>query len=109
MKKIILPIFFIITQIAVAQKQNQVDFIKANTSIDFDISQRKILGNVSYNFDVKSEIDTIRIDAKNMQIQSVLIDGKPAGFKYDNKQIKLYSGYKIGDNNLSITYNTIPK
>ncbi|RRJ92647.1 M1 family peptidase [Paenimyroides tangerinum] len=109
MKKILLPVFFIITQIAVAQKQNQVDFIKANASIDFDISQRKILGNVSYNFDVKSEIDTIRIDAKNMQIQSVLIDGKPAGFKYDNKQIKLYSGYKIGDNNLSIKYNTIPK
>lgn len=109
MKKIVLSVFFIITQIASAQKQNQVDFIKASATIDFDISQRKILGNVAYKFDLKSEIDTIRIDARNMQIQSVLIDGKPAGFKYDNKQIKLYSGYKIGDNNLSIKYNTIPK
>lgn len=109
MKKIVLSVFFIITQIASAQKQNQVDFIKASATIDFDISQRKILGNVAYKFDLKSEIDTIRIDARNMQIQSVLIDGKPAGFKYDNKQIKLYSGYKIGDNSVSIKYNTIPK
>src|SRR5690606_31822032 len=70
---------------------------------------RKILGNITYKFDVKAQVDTIRIDAKNMQIQSVMIDGKSAGFKYDNKQIKLYSGYKIGDNSLSIKYNTIPK
>ena len=89
--------------------QNQVDFITANATIDFDISQRKILGNVSYNFDLKSEVDTIRIDAQNMQIQSVLIDGKSAGYKYDNKQIKLYSGYKPGSNDLKIKYNTIPK
>lgn len=107
MKKILLPVFILLSQITIAQ--NQVDFIKANATIDFDISQRKILGNVSYTFDLKSEIDTIRIDAKNMQIQSVLIDGKSASFKYDNKQIKLYAGYKIGSNNLAIKYNTIPK
>nr|WP_297306183.1 M1 family metallopeptidase [uncultured Flavobacterium sp.] len=109
MKKILLPLFIIISQVNFAQKSNQVDFIKANASIDFDISQRKILGNVTYNFNVKSEVDTIRIDAKNMQIQSVLIDGKSAGFKYDKKQIKLFSGYKMGDNQLTIKYNTIPK
>ena len=44
-----------------------------------------------------------------MQIGSVLIDGKTAGFTYDKKQIKLFSGYKIGANSLTIKYETVPK
>ena len=109
MKKILLPILILITHYNFAQKNNEVDFTKATASVDFDLSKRKIIGNVSYNFEVKAVTDTIRIDARNMQIQSVLVDGKSAGFKYDNKQIKLFNGFKIGDNTLNIKYSVIPK
>lgn len=109
MKKVLLPLLFIVTQLTNAQNNSTIDFIKANAKIDFDISKRKILGNVAYTFDVKNTVDTIRIDAYNMQIQSVLINSKPAEYLYNNKQIKLFSGYTPGLNSLVIKYKTIPK
>jgi len=109
MKKILLPLFILTFSNFYAQKNREVTFTKAKANIDFDISQRKILGNILFTLDIKSEIDTIRIDAKNMKIQSVIIDGKPAGYVYDQKQIKIYSGFKNEQNNLNIKYNTIPK
>lgn len=109
MKKILFPVFLIASHTLFAQQTNKVDFTKANASIDIDISQRKILGKVDYKFNVLSEIDTISIDAKNMNIQSVLIDGKTAGFKYDNQAIKVFSGFKLGENTIAIKYNALPK
>ncbi len=110
MKKNILPFFLLLLPgISLAQQTAKVDFITADSDIRFDISERKVIGNVTYDFTVLTEIDTIRIDAKNMVIDKVLLNGKTVDFKNDKKQLKLYKGYVKGKNSLAVSYKTVPK
>src|SRR5690606_7962380 len=96
-------------QSAWSQQHQYADFITANSDIRFDIANRKVIGKIDYIFEVKSMIDTIYIDAKNMDIKQVNINNSQTNYAYNNQQIKIYQDYKEGKNTLQISYETVPK
>ncbi|WP_225875111.1 M1 family metallopeptidase [Flavobacterium bernardetii] len=74
-----------------------------------NITQKSISGEINYEFKVKSAIDTIRIDAKNMEFNEVLINGKKVNHINNTKELLLFEGFKKGRNKLYLNYNCEPK
>ncbi|WP_394759575.1 M1 family metallopeptidase [Flavobacterium sp.] len=92
-----------------AQQTQKVDFIKCNASLFPSNQNKSINGTISYDFNVISAIDTIRIDSKNMVFYNVIINGKPAKYKNNDKELLLFEGFKKGKNRLDFTYYATPK
>ena len=78
MIRILLLLFFI--NLSFAQQTEKVDFIKCDALVLPNASDKSISGTVTYEFNVKKAIDTIKIDAKNMEFSEVFINGKVVNF-----------------------------
>jgi len=74
-------IFLLISSFAFAQQLQKVDFKTVTANLEIDAVQKTIYGTVSYEFELLSKIDTIRIDAKNMQFSEVQINAKSVPLK----------------------------
>lgn len=107
MKSYLFCIFLLISIITCAQN---VDFKMCNATIRFDVPQKKVMGEVTYSFEVLDrKTDTIYIDARNMQFTEVKINGKKAGWKNSATALKLYKGYKRGTNTVTFKYTAQPR
>ncbi len=108
-----LPKFFLslfITSIIFAQQTQKVDFKTCDALIRFDVTQKKVMGTVTYTFEVlDKKADTIYIDARNMQFTDVAINGKKADWVSSASALKLYKGYKKGSNSVTFSYSAQPK
>ena len=91
------------------QQNAKVDFKTSTSNLTLNFDQQSIGGNVSYEFEVKSSIDTIRIDAINMTFTNLKINNKVVAFKNSGKELQLYKGYKKGKNSLTFDYTATPK
>jgi len=92
-----------------SQQTKSVDFKSVNANITVNPLYKSVSGTVNYTFEVFSKIDTIRIDAKNMDFTEVRINDKICNFKNSTKELLLFEGYKKGKNTLSIEYVATPK
>ena len=72
MFRILLVLFFI--PLSFAQQIDKVDFIKCNAILYPNFNSKSISGELNYEFKVKKAIDTIKIDAKNMEFTQVIIN-----------------------------------
>jgi len=106
MKKILVLLFPILS---FAQQIDKVDFIKCDASVLPNFETRIVDGVVSYDFKVLSPIDSIRIDAKNMEFSEVTINGKSVHSKNNKKELILFEGFKKGKNQLKFVYKATPK
>lgn len=102
-------LFLFFTVLTFAQQTSKVDFIKANGSVTPETNEKKVVGSVVYYFKVLKSIDTIRIDAKNMNFDQVFINNQKVQFKNNSKELLLFEGYKKGMNTLSINFTAFPK
>jgi aminopeptidase N len=109
MKLGISTLLLIVSAITFAQQTKDVDFITANAALSFDVPGKKVMGKVTYEFEVINKPDTIYIDAKNMQFSEVTINGKKAKWISSATALKLYKGYKKGKNTLVFRYEAQPK
>lgn len=91
------------------QQNAKVDFKSATSNLTLNFEQQSIAGTVSYEFEVKSSIDTIRIDAINMTFTNLKINNKVVDFKNSDKVLQLFKGYKKGKNKLTFDYQATPK
>jgi len=101
--------FLLLSGFAFGQQITKADFKKVHANINLDAVQKTISGQVSYEFDVLSSIDTIRIDAKNMDFSEVQINAKSVRFKNAATELKLFEGFKKGSNTLTFNYKAKPK
>ena len=92
-----------------SQQTKSVDFLKCDAHLTLRESNKSISGGISYELKVKSLIDTIRIDAKNMDFSEVLINGRDVKFKNNSKELLLFEGFKKGKNKLTFQYSATPK
>jgi len=107
MFRILLALFFF--NVSFSQQTKSVDFLKCDAFIEPNEIDKSISGRLIYSLKVKNLIDTIRIDAVNMNIANVSINNETVKFKYTNKQILLFEGFKKGKNQIYIDYEAIPK
>jgi aminopeptidase N len=106
MKKLLLLLFPFFT---LAQQVSKVDFLHCSALVAPHFETRTIDGTVVYQFKVLSEIDSIRIDAKNMFFSNVVINGKTVNYKNNKNELVLFEGYKKGTNEVSFSYKAMPK
>ena len=101
--------FLLLVTSTFAQQTHNVDFktVKANLSINQ--TDKKVSGAIKYVFDVKKMMDTIKIDAHNMNFTSVKINKKDVKFTNSGKTLNLFEGFKKGKNSLTFNYEAFPK
>ncbi|SHH49304.1 M1 family metallopeptidase [Flavobacterium defluvii] len=92
-----------------AQQTQYVDFKSVSGQLNIVDSQKIVYGKVDYDFEVLQPIDTIKIDAKNMQFSDVRIDGKEAVFVNTGKELQIINHFQKGNNHLTFSYNAKPK
>jgi len=107
MFRILLALFFI--NLSFGQQIDKVDFTSCHLMIDLNSIEKTVNGGVVYEFEVLKNIDTIRIDAVNMEFENVSINHKNVKFKNNKKELILFEGFKKGKNKLTFSYYAKPK
>jgi len=102
-------IFLLITSFAFAQQTQYVDFKSVSGQLTLNAKEKTIVGVIDYQFEVLKPLDTIKIDAKNMEFSKVQIDNKNAVFVNSGKQLQLIGNFQKGQNHLTFEYTAKPK
>ena len=98
-----------ISVFAFAQQTTKVDFKTVYGNISINPIEKKVSGSVRYVFEVKQDIDTIKIDAQNMKFSDVKINNKSVKFTNSGKKMNLFEGFSKGKNTLTFSYEAHPK
>ena len=102
-------VILLLSAFSFAQQTKFVDFKSVLGKIEINPIEKSVSGEVTYDFEVKSAIDTIRIDAQNMTFTNLKINNSVVNYKNSGKKIALFEGYKIGKNTLTFNYLAKPK
>ena len=108
------PLFIIISILTLikvsAQQTSSVDFTHLQALVRPFPSEKMVSGELLYSFDVLQPIDSIKLDARKMDFQEVLLNGREVNFSNDDKALWLTGNFsKSKDNQLSIRYTAHPK
>ncbi len=102
-------LFFFISTFTFAQQTQFVDFKSVLGKITINPIEKIVSGDVDYDFDVLKSIDTIKIDAQNMEFSDLKLNGKSIKFLNTQKQLQIIFPFKKGKNNLTFQYSAKPK
>ncbi|MDA6070792.1 M1 family metallopeptidase [Flavobacterium sp. AC] len=102
-------IFLFITSFVFAQQTKFVDFKSVNGQLKLNATEKSVSGTVVYQFDILNPIDTIKIDAKNMEFSHVQIDNKDVLFINTGKELQIISNFQKGEKHLTFEYSAKPK
>lgn len=116
MKKIFYPLFICQSFLLHAQAitpENQIDFVDFK-SVDAEVTimpgSKSVSGNVDYSFEVLQPVDSIFIDAENMQFQQVFVNEEPADFRIAEDKIWIRKSLAVSEKNtIKIEYSGTPK
>ena len=87
-----------------------MDFTKANVSIQINPYAREIIGEVLYDFEVLEKVDSVFLDAQNIDFSSIRLNNKKVRFNNNGQTISIYKKFKKGKTYaLTIEYKTKPK
>ena len=86
-----------------------VDFKSVLGKIEINPIEKSVSGEITYDFDVLSSIDTIKIDAQNMSFSNLKINNIVVAYTNSGKKLALFNGFKIGKNTLTFNYLAKPK
>lgn len=102
-------LLLLVSSFAIAQQTQSVDFKSVNGQITINAVEKSVSGSVSYWFEVLKPIDTIVIDAQNMEFSEVELNQKGLKFSTDGKQLLLIYPFEKGKNKVSFNYMAKPK
>lgn len=102
-------IFLFFTTFIFAQQTKFVDFKTVSGQLSLNAKEKLVSGSVDYQFEVLKPLDTIKIDAKNMEFTKVQINNKEAVFVNTGKQLQIVHHFQKGDNHLTFEYSVKPK
>ncbi len=102
-------IFLLFTTFLFAQQTQFVDFKTVSGQLSLNAKEKSVSGSVDYQFEVLKPIDTIKIDAKNMEFTKVQIDNKDIKFVNTGKQLQIINNFQKGKNRLTFEYSVKPK
>ena len=91
------------------QQTKSVDFTSVLAKIEINPLDKSVSGEVTYNFVLNNPIDTIKIDAQNIDFFNLKINNIEVKYSNNRKQILLFEGYKSGKNQLTFNYLARPK
>jgi aminopeptidase N len=93
-----------------AQHQDKVDFINGTALTVLKPKEKSIDGKIAYSYNILTQVDSIFLDAINMEFSEVTINDKKVDYSYDGKKIVIFSKFEKGQSDtLSLTYKVTPK
>lgn len=93
-----------------AQVQDKVDFIRAEVLVELFPSEEKIIGDVTYEFNVLKDVDSIFLDAHDMDFTTVILDGSRLKYENTTKKLVISNQFRRGDSHsLKLQYVAYPK
>lgn len=102
-------ILLFITSFVFAQQTQFVDFKSVNGQLELNAKEKSVSGSIDYEFEVLKPLDTIKIDAKNMEFSKVAINQKEAIYVNTGKELQIIYNFKKGQNHLTFDYIVKPK
>ena len=100
----------VFSSVILAQHQDKVDFNHANASIQINPDSKEIIGEIVYDFEVLGKVDSVFLDARNMEFMTIRLNGKKVKSRIGEKTISIYKKFKKDRfYELSLTYSVIPK
>jgi aminopeptidase N len=102
-------LFLFISTFTFAQQTQFVDFKSVLGKISINPIEKTVSGDVAYDFDILKPIDTIKIDAQNMEFLDLKLNGKSVNYINTQKQLQIIFPFKKGKNNLTFQYLAKPK
>lgn len=98
-------------QFDASRDQNKVvDFIDVLAEVSIFPLEERVEGTVDFSFDILQNTDSIFIDAKNMEFEHVVFNGKPVKFHNDKSRLWLIYNFEPSEeNNLKFSYSVQPK
>lgn len=102
-------ILLFITTFIFAQQTQFVDFKSVSGKLKFNSDEKLVFGSVEYQFEVLKSVDTINIDAKNMEFSKVAINQKEVVFVNTGSQLQIINDFQKGNNHLTFEYKVKPK
>lgn len=120
MKNLVLLFLFFVGSFGFSQQTDYVDFKKIKADIDFDISQKKVSGDITYTLKFNKSVDSIFINANDMRFMSVRVFFKgmnwdnhhrgKVNYNYDGQKLwVIYDFEKKKEYQLRLRYFTNPK
>lgn len=102
---------------AYAQQTDYVDFTYCKALIEFDTIQKSVKGTVRYKFEILKDVDSVFIDARQMQIATPVelvnfTNSNTELIAFRNDDSKIWLKYKFKEGNqyqAVINYKVIPK
>jgi len=92
------------------QSNPQVDFLQGIIDLYIQPANKTIEGKVVYRIRVAEKMDSIVINARNMQFRSVLLNGRKVKYSYDDQLLVLNKKFKgEKEYSLEIIYTCKPK
>ncbi len=102
--------FFVFTGLLTGQHQDKVDFTMCKVIINPNPEEKSINGVVAYLFTTLKNVDSVFLDAKNMEFSSIKLNDETVKYKYDGKKISIHNKFAKGDlDTLKLVYKCIPK
>jgi len=102
-------ILLLFTTFLFAQQTKFVDFKTVSGQLSLNAKEKLVSGSVDYQFEVLKPIDTIKIDAKNMEFTKVQIDNKEVNSINTGKELQVIGNFQKGKNHLTFEYIVKPK
>ncbi|SFF39771.1 M1 family metallopeptidase [Flavobacterium xueshanense] len=102
-------LFFFISSFTFAQQTQFVDFKSVLGKIAVNPIEKTVSGTIDYDFEVLKSIDTIKIDAQNIEFSDMKLNGKTINYINTQKQLQIIFPFKKGKNNLTFQYLAKPK
>lgn len=110
MKYFLLVIICILCLSVKAQQTAFVDFKHCKADFGFKPEEKEVIGKVNYTFDILKPIDSIFLDAKNVKLGEVSLNGKSITLFNDGQKLWIKNKFKTSRNNiLSFEYKVSPK
>jgi aminopeptidase N len=101
--------FLLFSILTFSQQTKSVDFLTCEAILFPNVKEKSISGNIRYVFNVLKDIDSIKIDSKNIEIFQVNVNDRDVDYVLTNTHLILYKGYKKGENFVYIKFKARPK
>ncbi|MGA9239946.1 M1 family metallopeptidase, partial [Robiginitalea sp.] len=85
------------------------DFQSADIQITPDPNTETLTGEVTYQFETFSGLDSIVLDAHNMEFERVMLNDQPLAYRSDKGQLRIQGPKTKGNHRLQISYKAFPK
>ncbi|MEL1240309.1 M1 family metallopeptidase [Flavobacterium flavipallidum] len=101
--------FLFLSAFVFGQQTKNIDFTSVVAHLQLNTVEKSISGKVDYAFTVLKPVDTLKIDAQNMQISVIELNHNKVAFVNSGKQLLIVYPFQKGKNQISFEYKATPK